>query len=206
MTTPSAGSAALRREEASGAEARAEVRPETDGELLGRARVGDERALAELVRRHRGRVERLARAVTGEAEAARDIAQEGFLKMLGSLEKLDPEQGLKAWLDRVVVNLAIDHLRRRRRQDAKDAGLRTETQRAAPEDIEDREELRERVYEVLEGMPTKYRTVLVLRDIEGREMGEIAQMVGRREGTVRWRLSEARRMFRRLWGKTTARG
>ena len=180
-----------------------DVHPNSDQELLGLAKCGDRSALNELVGRHRARVERLALAVVGEAESARDIAQEGFLRMIGSLGKLDPEKGLKGWLDRVVVNLAIDHLRRRRRRDGRETLAKIEATRPEEVDEEERERLRERVYEVLGLMPVKYRTVLVLRDIEGREVEEIAETVGRRAGTVRWRLSVGRRMFRRLWGKRT---
>ena len=109
-------------------EAVMDVHPNTDEALLGLAKKGDRGALTELVRRHRARVERLAVAVMGDRESARDVAQEGFLRMLRSLEKLDPERGLKGWLDRVVVNLAIDHLRRRKRHDGKEVGMLAEVE------------------------------------------------------------------------------
>ncbi len=173
--------------------------PDSDGRLLELAGQGDRSALHELVLRHRRRIERLALVIVGRPEAACDIAQEAFVRMLQALDKLDPERGLKAWLDRVVVNLAVDHLRRRKRRAHLSLPILTEPVQPERDDKSDRQALRERVYAALDRMPTKYRTVLVLRDLEGCQVGEIAELLRRRPGTVRWRLSVARRMFRRLW-------
>jgi RNA polymerase sigma-70 factor (ECF subfamily) len=62
-----------------------------------------------------------------------------------------------------------------------------------------REELAQEVRFVLEQLPVKDRTILVLRDLEGFSSAEVAAIVGRREATVRWRLAKARDQFRRLW-------
>ena len=181
-------------------ESRTQVGTDSDQARLLRAQQGDREALRALVVDHRRRMERLALSLVGEPEAARDIVQEAFVRMLRSLLKLETDWGLRGWLDRVVVNLAVDYLRRAGRH--RHQSLETLPE---PEDRPRRGEpdgpegLRERVYKVLERLPTKYRTVLVLRDIEGRGIDEIARLLGRRPGTVRWRLSVARRRFRDHW-------
>jgi len=72
---------------------------------------------------------------------------------------------------------------------------------AEPHQHMQREETSRQVHEVIERLPTKYRTVLILRDLEGFSCSEIAAIVRRREATVRWRLSRARETFRRLWSQ-----
>ena len=62
-----------------------------------------------------------------------------------------------------------------------------------------RAELAQEVQFLLEKVPVLYRTILVLRDLEGFSSAEVAAIIGRREATVRWRLAKARELFRDLW-------
>ena len=62
-------------------------------------------------------------------------------------------------------------------------------------------ELGQEVQWVLEQIPLNYRTVLILRDLEGFSCSEVAAIEGRREATIRWRLSRAREMFRQIWDR-----
>jgi RNA polymerase sigma-70 factor (ECF subfamily) len=66
-------------------------------------------------------------------------------------------------------------------------------------DPRERDELAQEVRHVLERLAVPYRTVLVLRDLEGFSSAEVAAIVGKREATVRWRLARAREMFRDHW-------
>jgi RNA polymerase sigma-70 factor, ECF subfamily len=69
-----------------------------------------------------------------------------------------------------------------------------------------RAELAQEVRLVLERVPLAYRTILVLRDLEGFSSAEVAAIVGRREATVRWRLARARELFREYWERRQGHG
>jgi RNA polymerase sigma-70 factor (ECF subfamily) len=67
-------------------------------------------------------------------------------------------------------------------------------------------ELEQEIQRVLQEIPLAYRTVLILRDLEGFSCSEVAAIEGRREATIRWRLSRAREMFRKVWEQRQANG
>src|SRR5690349_17899479 len=92
----------------------AAARRAEDHALIRRAQAGDERAFADLVERHRARAWRVARGLVGSEEDAQDLVQEAFLRVFRSLASFDFSHGFTTWLYRIVTNLAIDHLRKRR--------------------------------------------------------------------------------------------
>src|SRR5215471_17714153 len=96
------------------ADEEAAARRAEDHALIRRAQAGDERAFAELVERHRARAWRVARGLVGSDEDAQDLVQEAFLRVFRSLSSFDFSHGFTTWLYRIVTNLAIDHLRKRR--------------------------------------------------------------------------------------------
>src|ERR1700741_4459371 len=75
---------------------------------------GEESAFGSLVERHRARAWRVARGLVGSDEDAQDLVQEAFLRVFRSLSTFDFDHGFTTWLYRIVTNLAIDHLRKRR--------------------------------------------------------------------------------------------
>jgi len=75
----------------------------------------------------------------------------------------------------------------------------------APDSQQERE-LAQEVHRVLQQLPIAYRTVLVLRDLQGFSSSEVAAIEGRRESTIRWRLAVAREMFRRIWERRQGAG
>src|SRR5262249_46389112 len=85
-----------------------------DHALIRRAQNGEEAAFEALVRRHQQRAWRVARNLVPSDEDAQDLAQEAFVRVFKSLSTFDFEHGFTTWLYRIVTNLAIDHLRRRR--------------------------------------------------------------------------------------------
>src|SRR5262245_36170070 len=86
----------------------------SDHELIRAAQRGEERAFAELVQRHEERAVRVALALIANREDARDLAQEAFLRVFRNLERFDFQHEFTTWLYRIVTNLAIDLLRKRR--------------------------------------------------------------------------------------------
>ncbi|MEW4566857.1 sigma-70 family RNA polymerase sigma factor [Tautonia sp. JC769] len=180
-----------------------------DARLVERAREGDEEAFATLVRRYERKLLRVLTRLVHDHELARDLAQETLWRVYHRLDRFDTSRRFGPWLFRVAVNLGVDQLRRRsgppttslpvdRRREEDDPGQASALDVSDP-DPRPREELAQEVRFVLEQLPVKDRTILVLRDLEGFSSAEVAAIVGRREATVRWRLAKARDQFRRLW-------
>lgn len=180
-----------------------------DGALVERARAGDAQAFAQLVDRYQQRVFWVARGMLGNDEDARDAAQEAFIRVYRSLDRFDTRLKFYTWLYQIVVNLCIDMLRKqvKRRGVSLDqvgdvAGANGSGAGGALEGAE----LRQRVYRVLEELPPKYRTVMVLSDLEGIGAKDIAHMTGTTHATVRWRHHRARQLFREAWERIHGKG
>ncbi|GAB4152132.1 MAG: RNA polymerase sigma factor SigW [Planctomycetota bacterium] len=173
----------------------------TDGELIRRALAGDQEAFADLVARYQKRVFWIAFHTIGRVEDARDVAQEAFLRLHRSLHRYDFGRSFYTWFYRIVMNLAIDHLRKQR---ARPAGL-TDLMDQMPGRLEDGFAAAERtdrirqVWRVLDRMDSKFRAVLALRDIHGLSCREIAPILRVTHATVRWRLHRGRQMFKETW-------
>ena len=173
----------------------------SDADLVLACRLGDEDAYRVLVERFEQRAVRLARNLVGNAESARDIAQEAFLRVFRNIGRFDTARNFYTWLYQIVTNLSIDHLRRHGRQkpvDFEQAGGLADT---APDAGERslQSDLKRRVERALDRLPPKYKAAIVLRDIQGFSCQEIAEIAGCNNATARWRLHRARRMFKAIW-------
>lgn len=174
----------------------------SDARLIDAARRGEQEAFGELVRRYERRLIGVVRRFVEDQEQAEDLAQETFLRVYRRLDQFDPSRRFGPWLFQIGVNLALDSLRRRRRR----GWLKLFTDRS-PErpydppvrDPRQQADLQQEVRHVLACIPEKYRTVLILRDLESFTTSDIAAILKRKETTVRWRLAEARNRFQELW-------
>jgi RNA polymerase sigma-70 factor, ECF subfamily len=184
MSTARAGEPAERADDEQGA----------DALLVERSRTGDTAAFAVLVDRYQQRVFWVARGMLGNDEDARDAAQEAFIRVFRSLE--------------IVVNLCIDMLRKqvkRRGVSLEQVGDVPSGHNGSNNGLES-SELKQRVYRVLDELPPKYRTVMVLSDLEGIGAKDIAHMTGTTHATVRWRHHRARQLFREAWERIHGKG
>ena len=178
-----------------------------DAWLVERARHGDHQAFAVLVRRYERKLIRVLLRLVHEPEQARDLAQETFWRVYNRLDRFDTSRRFGPWLFRVGINLALDWLRSARGSAPPAASIdRTDADGQAVFELSDpdprvRADLAQEVHYVLGLVPVSYRTILVLRDLEGFSSSEVAAIVGRREATVRWRLAKAREKFREIWGR-----
>lgn len=179
-----------------------------DHALIRRAQTGEEAAFAELVARHEARAWRVARNLVPTDDDAQDLAQEAFLRVFKNLAGFDFEHGFTTWLYRIVTNLAIDHLRKRRpamstaaHSEDDDGGERelVDSRAARPSDDLERAELGQEVRDVLATLAPHFQSVLMLREIEGLPCNEIAKIVGATHVTVRWRLHRGRKLFQEEW-------
>jgi RNA polymerase sigma-70 factor, ECF subfamily len=176
-----------------------------DAWLVEHARHGDHQAFAVLVRRYERKLIRVLTRLVREPEQARDLAQETFWRVYARLDRFDTARRFGPWLFRVGVNLGLDWLRSSKSELQFAASIdRTGNDGKSIFELSDPDpriqaELAQEVQFVLALMPVSYRTILVLRDLEGFSSSEVAAIVGRREATVRWRLSKARERFREIW-------
>jgi RNA polymerase sigma-70 factor, ECF subfamily len=176
-----------------------------DAWLVERARHGDHGAFAVLVRRYERKLIRVLARLVRDPELARDLAQETFWRVYSRLERFDTARRFGPWLFRVAVNLGLDRLRRSKSEPSSPASIdRPHSDGQLPFELPDPDpriqtELAQEVQYILTQLPVSYRTILVLRDLEGFSSSEVAAIIGRREATVRWRLSRARDKFRELW-------
>ncbi|MFI5454343.1 MAG: RNA polymerase sigma factor [Isosphaerales bacterium] len=176
-----------------------------DAWLVEHARHGDHQAFAVLVRRYERKLIRVLTRLVHQPEQARDLAQETFWRVYACLDRFDTARRFGPWLFQVGVNLGLDWLRSSKNEPQLFTSIdRTNGDGQAIFDLPDPDprtqaELSQEVQFILARIPVCYRTILVLRDLEGFSSSEVAAIVGRREGTVRWRLCKAREKFREIW-------
>ncbi len=175
-----------------------------DAEWIRAAQTGDQDAFAALVAQYQGRAYWVAFGLLNDAEESRDVVQEAFLRVYRSLERFDFAQNFYTWLYRIVVNLSIDRLRRvsRVRSVALDdvaEPAAPSAQEAAPGRSIEVGETSKDIRAVLDTLPPRYRTVMVLRELNGLSCKEIAGIVNSSHATVRWRLHMARKYFKAAW-------
>lgn len=179
------------------------TRPGT-AELLERSAAGDDEAFRRLVEAHEADVYRLALALLGDPTAARDAAQEAFVRLHGSLDTFRGEARLSTWLHRVTVNLCHDERRRAKRAErlvSLDAAAPTLVvfERDPDESLE-REELMDRIRAALERLPAEQREAIVLRYLGELSYAEISEAVGAAANTVASRVYRGLRQLGNLLG------
>jgi len=180
--------------------------------LVQAAKRGDDSAFEELVRRYDRNVFRIAQHITQNREDAEDVVQEAFLKAYSNLAKFQEQSKFYTWLVRIAVNEALMKLRRRKpeRTVSLDEDIKTEDD-SLPREIADwspnpeqqytQAELREILSKTIQGLPPGFRTVFVLRDVEGLSTEETAAALELSVPAVKSRLLRARLQLRERLGR-----
>jgi len=180
--------------------------------LVRAAKQGDVTAFEELVRRYDRNVFRIANHITHNAEDAEDVVQEAFLKAYQNLARFQEQSKFYTWLVRIAVNEALMKLRRRRSDKtvSMDQDIETEED-TIPREIADwapnpeqqfkQEELKEILQKTIQGLPPSFRTVFVLRDVEGLSTEETAEALELSIPAVKSRLLRARLQLRERLNK-----
>jgi RNA polymerase sigma-70 factor (ECF subfamily) len=164
-----------------------------------RARKGDRTALAELLDEIADRVLTLCHRLLDDRTEAEDAAQEAMIKVSLHLHELKHDDQFVSWCWRIAHRICVDRLRTTRRRDH----LLAERKIPVPEDREGSIVRRMAVRQILSAMPEDMSEVLVLREMEGQTYREIAAGLALPIGTVRSRLSAARKRFRRDYLRAT---
>jgi len=165
-----------------------------DHRLIARAAAGDRAAFDALVRPRWERIFRIALRIVGEREDAQDVAQRACLRLWQTLDRFRPGEDLDGWIYRMVTNLAIDALRRRRarREEAVPAAPRPAPVAGQPEHRLLAAELERALEEATADLPPRQKAVFVLARVEGLAPTEIARMLDLAPSTVRNHLLQAR--------------
>jgi len=175
--------------------------------LVRAAKDGDVSAFEQLVKRYDRNVFRIANHITHSREDAEDVVQEAFLKAYSNLEKFQEQSKFYTWLVRIAVNEALMKLRKRRpeRFVSLDEDVKTEDDSLPrevadwspnPEQLYNQEELRDILSRTIQGLPPTFRTVFVLRDVEGLSTEETAEALELSVPAVKSRLLRARLQLR----------
>lgn len=173
-------------------------------QLVARARKGDEAAFRLLVAQHERLVRATAIGMLGDTAEADDIAQEVFIRFYQSLSKFRGESEVGTYLCRIAVNLSINELKRRQRKNRWLSVQREQDSHAAEEDPgtnPGRQELQDTLHNALQTLGPEFRTVAVLRLVDGYSVKETAEILGLPQGTVASRLARAQDRLREMLKK-----
>ena len=179
----------------------------TEALLVADLSEGDTTALASIVEKYGKLAYRLAIQITKNHEDANDVMQETFLKVYESIGSFRKESAFETWLYRIVVNQALNLVKRRERRressfsDENENDLRFHLRRSSgytnsPHDDVEKKELQKWVTQAVDSLSAKHRTVVILHEFEGLTHPQIATILNCSEGTVRSRLHYARRKLR----------
>jgi RNA polymerase sigma-70 factor (ECF subfamily) len=184
--------------------ARQHLPERTDRELVTAAREGDAEAFGLLVRRHQRRVYRLAVHLLKSGAEAEDVTQDTFVRAYGALDRFDGRSEPFTWIYRICVNLSLNALRSRKtRRASSPDDPRVEGQLidnhpggGSPQRSTSDKQLGRALVEGIDELSDTLRTTLVLVCIDGLSHAEAGEVLGCPEGTIAWRVHEARRKLR----------
>jgi RNA polymerase sigma-70 factor (ECF subfamily) len=170
-----------------------------EAELIRRSKGGSREAFGQLVGRYQAPVYRVVRGILGSPSESEDVAQEVFLKAYANLAKFRGESGFFTWLYRIAVNEA---LRARKRRTFANADALPEVEAPPPAPLDEDAPTLATLEKLLRKLSDEFRSIVVLRDIEGLSYTEIAETLEIPIGTVESRLFRARQELRTLWRKS----
>ena len=174
-----------------------------DRQLVRLAQAGDKEAFEELVRRHQHRVFSVAGGILRRREDVEDIAQQVFVKAYFSLKRFDQRAAFSTWLYKITVNECWDLLRKKKvrpllyesdlSEEQAQQFSASERLASGTQDVSDKLEAQQQVERLLQGLDQRDRMMLILKEVEGFAIEEIAEIMDLNANTVKVRLFRARR-------------
>ena len=174
--------------------------------LIQKAQNGDAVAVEELLSRYEERIYKLAARFFSNPQDAGDVAQGAMIRIYERLGSYSWRAAFSTWIYRITVNLCIDETRHRKKQPIQELPENMVSGHAGPEERAVQDETGRQVRAAIASLSPEYRAVLVLREIEGLEYGEIEVILGLASGTVKSRLNRARDAFRKQFAVLSRRG
>lgn len=184
----------------------------TDEEVIGRVRAGDTALFEVIMRRYNQRLFRVTRSILGDDDEAQDVTQEAYVRAYMHLDQFEGRAQFSTWLTKIAVHEALARLRARKRlvdidgmsASAEDA-MNLESKTPSPEQDVLNKTIRIVVETAVDGLPETYRSVFMLREVEGLSTSETADCLDLTEETVKVRLHRARSLLRkRIYTQTGA--
>jgi len=181
----------------------------SDQELVARFQTGDRNVLSEFLKRYHSRIYRLAYGMLRNPQDAEEVIQEVFLRLFQKLDSFKGESSFSSWLYRVAINTTYMKLREKRGADMLPLEI---VGKSLDEQVEQRgssdwmsrpdeelltEESLKLISDAIEQLPDDFKTVLILRDVDGLSTEEVGQLLGLSPPAVKSRLHRARLFLRK---------
>lgn len=172
-----------------------------DADLATRCRAGDREAIRLVTAANNQRLFRAAWSILKDRGEAEDAVQSAYLKAFASLDRFEGRAALSTWLTRIVINEALGRVRvlerRRNRYEAEGVTMLADHRKSdAPDEALAREQLRKIMETAIAALPEAFRTVFVLREVEGLSVEDTSQALNIPIATVKTRLFRARRKLK----------
>jgi len=180
--------------------------------LIEQAQKGDVLAFEKLIEDHQKKVYNIAFRFMGNSEDASEVAQEAFIRVYKSIKNFKGKSSFSTWLYRIVVNICMDEMRKRNKQNIVYIDEITQTEKGeyrheiesgeeSPQQQVEINETRNEIYAAINSLSDEHKAVIVLKDIQGFSYEEIAGMMKCPEGTVKSRLNRARSILKDILKK-----
>jgi len=173
-----------------------------DFHIVSRAKEGDQKAYAELMQRYKDSIYFMALKMVNNKDDAMDLTVETFGKAFENLGKYKPDFAFSTWLFRIATNNCIDFIRKKRLnvvslnsltdQDGEERQFEIRSENLNPEETSIKKQENEKLKNIVEQLPSRYRTLIILRYFEEQSYEEIAQQLDLPLGTVKAQLFRAR--------------
>jgi RNA polymerase sigma-70 factor (ECF subfamily) len=169
-------------------------------QIIAKCKEGDVSSFEQLVNQYSTRVSTIIYQMLGSPNDVNDLTQETFIKAYRNIKYFREDSQFFTWLYRITVNTVWDFLRRQKHRKT----IPLENIAPVPDNSrKENKELKELLHDEIQNLPESYRTVLILKDIEGLSYKEICSVLNCRIGTVESRLFRAREFLREKLEKTS---
>ena len=182
-----------------------------DFNVVTRAKNGDQKAYAELMQRYKDSIYFMALKMVNNKDDAMDLTVETFGKAFENLEKYKPDFAFSTWLFRIATNNCIDFIRKKRLNvvslstltddDGEERQLEVRSENLNPEETSIKKQESEKLKNIVEQLPSRYRTLIMLRYFEEQSYEEIAQQLDLPLGTVKAQLFRARDLLSNIMNR-----
>ncbi|MCK9216763.1 MAG: sigma-70 family RNA polymerase sigma factor [Firmicutes bacterium] len=171
--------------------------------LIMKSKKGDIDAFEELIKNYEKKAYNIAYRIMNNEEDAKDMTQEALIKIYKSIKNFRQESTFSTWIYRIVTNVCLDELRKRKKSETIPLEINTEGEKGTmrfeigadeetPEDLYEQVELRQVIFNMINSLKEDYRTVIILRDMQGFSYEEISIILGCSLGTIKSRINRAR--------------
>lgn len=183
-----------------------QVENKDEKRLVNKAKNGNIAAFEELITAHEVKIYNIAYRMFHNEEDAKDLSQEIFIKVFENIGKFKGNSSFSTWLYRIATNTCIDELRRRKGKETYSIDAEVETDegnmkreysdlKPNPEEMAINKEVSIQIQNAMDHLSEEHKTAIILRDLQGLEYNEISEILECSLGTVKSRISRARRQL-----------